>query len=307
MSCLALLAATAIVGRGAPASRVMAAAELAQFGGAVLVGDNEVFAGESANQFRAGTVYVYRKVGASWMEAMQITGPASAVGDGFGASLALDGATLFVGAGSSAVHVFNKQGANWTFASTVSATSVPAPASAATPAPTAPPAGAPVANQPTAPTGPRFGNAIAASGDWLLVGKELAGGRGRGGPISAAPGQGRAGNAPPQPAGAVYAFKRGANGQYAYHSTIAAPDAAASAGDRFGSAIALAGGTALIGASGQSSGAGIVHEFAVDTDGTWKTQRTFAPVGAQPNAAFGSALTFVNDQAVVSAPGESGG
>ena len=39
---------------------VFAAGELAQFGGAVLVGDGEVFAGESANQFRPGTVYVYR-------------------------------------------------------------------------------------------------------------------------------------------------------------------------------------------------------------------------------------------------------
>ena len=35
------------------------------FGGAVLVGDGEVFAGEAANQFRPGMVYVYRKGGAA--------------------------------------------------------------------------------------------------------------------------------------------------------------------------------------------------------------------------------------------------
>ena len=46
-------------------SSVFAATELAQFGGAVLVGDGEVFAGESNNQFRSGLVYVYRKTGAA--------------------------------------------------------------------------------------------------------------------------------------------------------------------------------------------------------------------------------------------------
>ena len=37
--------------------RARAFTELAQFGGAVLVGDGEVFAGESNNQFRPGIVY----------------------------------------------------------------------------------------------------------------------------------------------------------------------------------------------------------------------------------------------------------
>ncbi len=64
----------------------------------------------------------------------------------------------------------------------------------------------------------RFG-AIAASGEWLLVGKEApGGGRGRGG--GQAGGRGR-GDTGPQPAGAVFAFKRDANGRYAFHSTLA--------------------------------------------------------------------------------------
>src|SRR5688572_15185213 len=149
--------------------------ELAQFGGAVLVGDGEVFAAESNNQFRSGIVYVYRKTGASWTEAMQLTAPKPAVSDGFGLSLALEGSTLFIGAGPTAVHVFTKQGPAWTFASTIDASTVPmppAPPPAATPAPAA--AAAP------APNVARFGGAISASGDWLLIGKELPGGRGRG-------------------------------------------------------------------------------------------------------------------------------
>src|SRR4029453_3232763 len=113
---------------------------------------------------------------------------------------------------------------------------------------------------------------VASAGDWLLIGKEVPGaGRGRGFvPVTTAGGGGP--KAPGQPAGAVYAFKRDANGQYAYHSTIASLDASSSAGDSFGSAIVMNGTTALIGASGQSSRAGIVHEFALDADGTWKSQ-----------------------------------
>jgi choice-of-anchor B domain-containing protein len=283
----------------------------AQFGGAVLVGDGEVFAGEWQNQFRPGLVYVFRKNGASWLEAAQIGAPKSAVGDGFGSSLALDGPTLFVGAGASAIHVYTKQGANWTYASTVDATVVPMPPAPPAPAPAAPPAGgAPTAAAaPAAPPVAQFGGAIAASGDWLLVGKAVAGGRGRGGagPITAgAPGRG--GAAPALPAGAVFAFKRGANGQFAYHSTIAsAADAATTAGDRFGSSVAMTAGVAIIGASGQGSGAGIAHEFNVDND-AWKSVRTFAPIGVQGStAAFGSSVTMSGDQAIVSAPGEAGG
>jgi choice-of-anchor B domain-containing protein len=307
LSCGAAFALAFLGARaGFSESHVYAATELAQFGGAVLVGDGEVFAGESNNQFRSGLVYVYRKTGASWSEAMQLAAPKAAVSDGFGSALAIDGSTLFVGAGASAVHVFTKQGTMWTYSSTVDATTVPMPPAATPPPPATPPAaGAPPA-APPAPNVARFG-AIAASGDWLLIGKEVAGGRGRGGPITAGAG-GRGGPGPAQPAGAVYAFKRAGNGQYAYHSTIAsAADAAAAAGDRFGSAVAVSGTTALIGASGQNSGAGVVHEFAVDAD-AWKSVRTFAPIGAQgTTAGFGSLISTNGAQAFVAAPGDAGG
>jgi len=255
-----------------------AAAELTGFGGTVLVGDGEVFVGEAANQFRTGMVYVYRKSPSGWQESFTLTGPNAAVGDRFGSSLALDGATLFVGASPNAVHVFTKQNQVWVYANSVAATAVPGDAV-------------------------RFGNAVAASGDWLFVGKELAaGGRGRAGGA-------RGGNqpAPALPAGAVFAFKRNTAGGFAYHSTLTAADAAQSAGDNFGSAVALGGPLALIGASGQSSRAGVVHEFGLDTDGTWKSQRTFAPAGVQGNEMFGAAIALTGDQAVVSAPGDAGG
>ena len=290
--------------------RTSAPPPLAQFGGAVLVGDGEVFAGESLNQFRPGMVYVFRKAGASWVEAATITAPKAAVGDGFGSSLAIDGSTLFVGAGATAVHVYTKQGSTWTHASTVEAASVPMPAAPPAPAPAAPPAAAaPAPAAPAAPSVAQFGGTIAASGEWLLVGKAVAGGRGRGGAVVITGGApGRGGPAPAQPAGAVFAFKRSGNGQFAYHSTIvSAADAAAAAGDRFGGSIAMAGNTALIGAAGQGAGAGVVHEFSVEGE-TWKSVRTFAPVGLQgSSAAFGSVVALAGDLAVASAPGEAGG
>jgi choice-of-anchor B domain-containing protein len=275
--------------------------ELTGFGGAVLVGDGEVFAGEAANQHRSGLVYVYRKNPAgSWTEVATLTGPTPAVGDGFGASLAMDESRLFVGAGATSVHVFTKQGAVWRLESTIEATSVPVlqAAPAALAAGTETPAAIPAAV--------RFGSAVAATGEWLLIGKEVAGGRGRGGFVPAA-GGGRAGAAAPAlPSGAVYAFKRDAGGRYAYHSAITGGDPSATAGDNFGAAIAAAGGTVLIGASGQSSRAGIVHEFAFDA-GEWKSQRTFAPLGIQGNELFGTRVSLVGDQAVVAAPGDAGG
>ncbi len=284
----------------------LAAAELTGFGGTVLVGDGEIFVGEAANQFRPGLVYLYRKTPTGWQEAATLTGPTSAVGDQFGSSLALDGTTLFVGAGPTLVHVFTKPATSvWTYASTISASTLPEgalPPNAVTPPAQAPAAGAappPAAQAPPAvPPGIRFGHAIAAANGWLLVGKEVIGG-----------GRGRAGGGatqPALPAGVVFAFQRGASGAYAYRSTLSSAEVATSAGDGFGSAVAMSGAIALIGASGQSGRAGVVHEFVLDGD-AWKPQRTFAPTGVQGNEGFGSAIALTGDQAVVAAPGDAGG
>jgi choice-of-anchor B domain-containing protein len=245
---------------------------MAGFGGIVLVGDGEIFAAEAANQFRPGMVYVFRKNGGAWQEAAVLTAPEAAVLDQFGASLALSGDRLFVGAGNATVHVFTKQGMTWSHSGTVPSSAVPGET-------------------------PNFGNAIAATGDWLLVGKQVVG-AGRGGRRGGA-------DAPPPPPGAVFAFQRGANGQYAYHSTIVSDDTN-NAGDEFGASIAAEGPMVLIGATGRSSRAGIVHEYALDNN-VWTSQRSFAAVGVQGNEAFGSRLALSGDQVVVAAPGDAGG
>jgi choice-of-anchor B domain-containing protein len=277
---------------------------LVGFGGTVLVGDGEVFVGEAANQFRPGTVYIYRKSGAAWQQAATLTGPNAAVGDQFGTALVLDGSRLFVGAGPRAVHVFAKQGSTWSLTGSLAITAIPG--AIALPAPGTPPPTDP-AEAAALQNADRFGTAMTASGEWLFVGKALTlGGRGRIG--GGGGGAGRGGDAAPaQPAGAVYAFKRDASGQYAYHSTLKSADAA-SAGDGFGSAVATLGPTVIIGASGQASRAGVVFEFGIDaTDGAWKAQRSFAPLGIQTGDGFGSAIVASGDQAIIGAPGDAGG
>jgi choice-of-anchor B domain-containing protein len=254
------------------------------FGGAVLVGDGEVFVGEAANQFRPGTVYVYRKGGAGWQEAGSLTGPNAAVGDQFGSALAHDGTRLFVGAGPAAVHVFTKQGTTWTLSGSVASSAVSG-------------------------DNVRFGRALAATGDWLFVGREIVN-FGRGGPPGGLVAPGRGGEPPPPPpAGAVYVFKRNASGQYAHHSTLTSSETT-SAGDNFGSSISVAssqaGDVVIVGASGQANRAGVVHEFGLDAE-AWRAQRSFAPVGVQGGELFGSNLMLTGDQAVVTAPGDAGG
>ena len=194
-------------------------AELAGFGGAVLVGDGEVFVGEAANQFRPGMVYIYRKAGTGWQEAATLTGPKSAVGDRFGIvararrhapvrrrrhHAPCTSSRSRARCGRIAI---DRRRESWCrcrrrrrrrrAGARRGACRLPQPNAA------------------------RFGvTRDAASGDWLLVGKEVAGGgRGADSRRSAVAGGGGA-DAPAQPAGAVFAFKRDGSGQYTYQSTI---------------------------------------------------------------------------------------
>jgi choice-of-anchor B domain-containing protein len=252
------------------------------FGAAVLVGDREVFAGEPANHARPGTVYVYRK-GASlqdrWREVATLTAPGATVGDLFGSSLALAEGRLFIGAGPDAVHVFEKRDTTWTFTSTVPAKSVPG-------------------------DGVRFGRAIAATGEYLFVGREAVNLSGRGrGAFFPTPATGADEKPPAIPSGAVYVFRRGATGGFTHAATLTA-SGSETAGDNFGHSIAAAGGTLLVGASGHATRTGIVHEFSLGADGAWTFQRNFTPLSAQTNDLFGAQMTIVGDTAMVSAPGD---
>ena len=68
------------------------------FGGAVAVGDGEVFVGEAGNQIVPGTVYVFRRRSTGWEEVARLRASDGVRDDGFGAAIAVDGGTLLVSA-----------------------------------------------------------------------------------------------------------------------------------------------------------------------------------------------------------------
>ena len=253
-----------------------AAAYRVNFGGAVAVGNGEVFVGESYTQFRPGTVYVFRKTAGTWRQAAKITAPNEAVSDGFGSSLAYDGTNLYVGAGANRVFVYRKQGTNWVHATTVT-------------------------SQMAGDTMARFSNAIAAGNGWLLIGRPANNMVGRGG-FTPPPRPG----APRLASGAVYAFQRNNDGSYSYRTTITHTDSV-TAGDNFGAALAMRGNTALIGAYGHANRAGVVYEYAVDASGNWVQRRSFAPTGVGSNDAFGSQIAIHDNHAVIAAANDGNG
>ena len=80
---LAAVFAVALVGARNVEVRIAASTAAVGFGGAVLVGDDEVFSAEAANNFRPGMVYVFRKTGSAWQQAQVLTAPNAAVLDQF--------------------------------------------------------------------------------------------------------------------------------------------------------------------------------------------------------------------------------
>ncbi len=74
---------------------------LTGFGAAVAVGEREVLIAEPLNVRKSGVIYVYRRDRAgSWAEAQRLTASDASLGDRFGRAMAVDGATLIVGATS---------------------------------------------------------------------------------------------------------------------------------------------------------------------------------------------------------------
>jgi choice-of-anchor B domain-containing protein len=251
-----------------------------RFGSAVAVAAGEVIVGEPAggNAFRPGQVLIYRKSGGAWREAARLTSPDAQRADGFGAPLAVAGNTMFVGQGE-LLHVFRRAaGGAWQAAGRIT---------------------------PVAAQGENFGAAIATAGEWLLVGAppRAQGGRrgGGGGGRRGGGGQAQA----EQPPGAVYLFRRGADGQWTQAGRLTASDA--SNGDQFGAAIAMADGRALIGAPGRSERTGAAYLFRLNAGGWQQEGDAITAREPQANEMFGDAVAFQGERIVVGTPGSGGG
>jgi choice-of-anchor B domain-containing protein len=241
------------------------------FGTSVALGQDEIFVGRTDEApglpmppARAGAVHVFRRGATGWAEAAAIGAGDGHLGDGFGHAIALDGATLVVGAprqdsARGAAYVFERRGTGWT--RTVKLR----------PADVIP--------------GDEFGTVVAVGAGTLLV---------------SAPGRdgGR---------GEVRAYRRSASGEWVEAGRLA--PAAGDTGLRFGTAVALDGDRALVGAPGPTAGAifgpapqlkaGAVYAYVRAGD-AWREEGRIAPTDTAMG--FGAAVALEGNQAIVTAP-----
>jgi choice-of-anchor B domain-containing protein len=260
-------------------------AQSGSFGNAVLVDGDALIVGEPNNSFRPGTVYLYQKDGGAWVESSRLTLPDAERSDGFGAVLASNGSTLFVASREGRIDAFDRAGDGWAHAATLDTEGLETLD--------------PRCNY-NGYCGVDFGIAMAAAGDWLLVGQSGVQTEQSRLALQVRSGDGSQG----PPAGMVYAYRRGPDGRWSEAQRFRAP--ASASGDAFGAAIAMSADRALIGApfaaggDGAAEAAGRVFEYRLQ-DGMWQAAGEL-PVEVEAEAAFGSAITMADDRVIVGAP-----
>jgi hypothetical protein len=275
------------------------------FGAAVGVGQDEVFIGEPQNRIRSGIVHVYRRAtDGSFAEAGQLTASDAESNDGFGAAIGVDGNTLAVG-GNGAVYLFTKQGDNWSETSRLTGSDA------------------------TEDDG--FGSSLALSGDRLLVGARFQGQR-RGavyvfqrgasgnwtevqklspealraadnfGAAVAIEGDLALVGAPLHnlQAGAVFGFRLEGE-TWLEAGTL--DSEGIERGERFGSALAMRGGWAVVGAPRHGNQIGAAFGYAYDPEGgSWTREGKLVPYDGQRRDGFGAAVAFTEAEVWVGAP-----
>lgn len=297
----------AVAGPGDP----VAPRYLAQFGAAIAINGDVAFVGE-ARGAAAGSVHLYRRGPTGWKLVSDLTSPSARTGDGFGAALATAGKSLLVAhvdaingadSGRGGVHAFTL-GADgkWSSSGELPVAKLPARAGfgqALAIAGDVAFVGAPGSGSggevrvyrrngdswteagPLLPAnlaaGDRFGATVAADGDLVAVG---------------APGR--------DSKGAIYLFRRGADGSWKA-DTVLVSRRAPSPG-QFGAAIAIKG-NRIVGAApaaNQFAGMAVVFERDPKT-GAWSEKSTLTgfEVGV---SRFGASVAMVGDELWVGAP-----
>lgn len=238
----------------------------------------------------SGAVFIFTRAGTLWTQQAYVKASNPDPADNFGASLALEGDTLVVGAlgegssatgvdgdqssdqvrsiGSGAAYVFLRSGSAWTQQAYLKASVVE--------------------------VGAQFGGALALSGDTVAVGAA----KGAGG------------------TGVVYVFAR-TGALWAHEAVLVASNAEAE--DDFGASLALEGDTLIVGAPGEDSDAdglggdesgatapeaGAAYAFA-RVGASWTQVAYIKASGSAAGDAFGSALALAGDTLVVGAPEEA--
>jgi len=240
--------------------------------------------------------------------------PEPALAQGYGASVAVSGQDVLVGAplserGPGTVYLYRKGGdGSWSQSSAITA--------------------------PDAPAGDHFGRALAASDGTLWVGATVEdsstgaaylferteggewsrAGRFQPDDLAAEDAFGRTAAADGDFAlvstwghrdgrGAVYVFRRDPDtGEWGQYDKLMADDAASE--DFFGGAVAIRGDRALVGAPRKGQQTGAVYLFEHDAGaGAWEQTAKLQAEGVGSNARFGSSVLLTDDRLMVGAPG----
>ena len=304
--CLLFCAAFSAAAQSIAGGHVSAA--LGGFGNSLTIVESEVLVGEPFNRTRPGLVYVYRKSGNSWKEALKVSASNGQPNDAFGSALASDGQTLLVSAprqneNRGVVYVFQRSGSAWREVAQLSAADV-------------------VAND-------GFGSALAVRGDVALVAaSNQARATGavyvfrRNGSVwsqvsklasSEAREQSRFGASLAlagaaafigeplfnERAGAVRVFRADANGEYKESGKLA--PVSLQRLDGFGAALAVHDDVLLVSATGTGNNAGLIYQFRKDAAGEWREYRRLSAFESNRNDAFGASLSLDGTQVLVGA------
>lgn len=224
----------------------------------------------------AGSVYVFQRDGGAWTHVAWLTAGDSASVDLFGSAIALQGDTAFIGApGAAAGGGFSSnRGCVYVFSREGGTWAQQAVL---------------LGTDGTSTAG--FGSALAVSGDTLLVG---------------APEEVRGTSSNPQFPGCAYIFDR--SGDLWNQSTkLTAADG--EAGDMFGTAVALEGDRAMVGAPDDNAEGGLmegsVYAFVRNAEG-WSHSQTLRMTGPRNDARFGSAIDLEGNTLLIGAPLDDG-
>jgi hypothetical protein len=209
---------------------------------------------------RTGAAYVFRRVGGVWQEEAKLLASDAHYGQRFGASVAVDGGVIVVGApadvSSSAeagVYVFRFDGSDW-----IEETKV----------------------MPANPGALYFGIAVSLDGNALAVGANYT----------------RAADGTTFRAGTAYVFRHDGSG-WQEEAELRASDQAL---DRFfGQAVALEADTLLVGAPGTvAEGPGRAYVFR-HAGGDWSEETILSPTDGATQGSFGLAVELRGDTAIV--------
>jgi hypothetical protein len=253
----------------------LAASDGAKFdslGWSVAVSGNTAVVGAPIQKVGAnyaqGAVYVFVRSGTTWAQQAKLLADDGAMDDYFGRAVAIDGDTLAVGGyQAEAVYVFVRSGTTWTQQ------------------------GSKLVADDAAAGSADFGDAVALSGNTLLVGAPGKSVGNRGG------------------AGVAYVFVRSGTTWTQQGPSFTSSDIHSS--DHFGDAVSLSGETALIGAPGKLIGnnayQGAAYAF-VRSGTTWSQQGpSLTASGGLEADEFGWSVALAGNTAVIGAPWEAQG